>query len=446
MKKSICFLIFVGLFVSPAPVLAEEVFTLERCVKYGLKNNPSLLAAGFAVGGAEQDLKVARADFLPQLSASASYSALSSIRSSGTTETDFLDQGITNYSVRLSQVLYAGSRVYNTYSRAEARQEMVEAERDFTRLKLVFNIERVFFELMKAEQDVVVARDTVRRLTAGVESARAFVDRKMAPYVQRLQAEVDLADAMQRQSQVKNNVERKRAELFSLLNMAFSPDVRFAGGLGYYPSVYETTFEASWEKAAEKRPDLQSLDRQRFMAEKSVAIAMGKYYPTVNFDLGWFDQDRNYDQVGTTSFGQSFDRDQRNEYWTAGVSVSWSFFDGGRAWYEKGKYLMEIKRLKEQVVEVENSIMSDLRTALFDMSEAETRIEFTAGAVKTAVEYYQREDRRFQAGISTMPSLLDAQERLTRAESNYTQALLDYQVARSALKFITGGDLPPDKS
>ena len=228
MKKNSYFLIIAIFLAAAAPVRAAEVFNLERCVEYGLEHNPGLRAAEYSVGGAEEDRKAARADFLPQLSSSVSHTVLGSIKAEGPTETDFLDQDITNYSVKLSQVLYAGSRLYNTYTRSEANKEMFEAERDFTRLKLVFQIESAFYELMKAKQDVVIARDTVRRLEGGVAAATAYVERRMAPYVQKLQAEVDLNDAMQQQSQARNNVERKRARLFALMNMEFSPAVRFA--------------------------------------------------------------------------------------------------------------------------------------------------------------------------------------------------------------------------
>ncbi|MBF0235996.1 MAG: TolC family protein, partial [Desulfamplus sp.] len=42
------------------------------------------------------------------------------------------------------------------------------------------------------------------------------------------------------------------------------------------------------------------------------------------------------------------------------------------------------------------------------------------------------------AGIATISSVLDAQVRVTRAHSNYNQALLDYQLARADLDFLTG--------
>jgi outer membrane protein TolC len=48
------------------------------------------------------------------------------------------------------------------------------------------------------------------------------------------------------------------------------------------------------------------------------------------------------------------------------------------------------------------------------------------------------EERRLEAGLTTIPMLLDAQIRLARAQGNYTRAMLDYQLGRAELGFMLG--------
>jgi len=97
-----------------------------------------------------------------------------------------------------------------------------------------------------------------------------------------------------------------------------------------------------------------------------------------------------------------------------------------------------MKRLKEQVKEIKSRLEAGIVTALMSLSEADERIKATAEGVKASKEYSDMEDKRFQAGIATVSSVLDAQARVTRAHSNYSQALLDYQLARAELDFMTG--------
>ena len=435
MRKTALFLCAIIFIISGSySAFAEQILTLNDCLEYGLQNNPVLKAAEFSVDSATQNKKSVRADFLPSISSSYSVTNIASENSKGPIETEYLDQDARNFSIRLSQILYAGSRVYNAFAKAKTEEQIYLANKELARLELVYNIEITFFQLMKAKQDVSAAIDTVKRLKEGVKSANAFLQKQLIPYVDVLQAKVDLADAEQQMSMAKNNVNRIRVTLFSLMNMPLSKETGFTGGTDYYSSKYQTTYEVCWKKALENRPDLDSLKNQIVMYEKEAAISMGAYLPVIKFDIGYYDQDRDYDEQAASGM----ERDQRNKYWSAGVYATWDLFDGGRAWFTREKYNIEIKRIKELIKDAENIITTGIRKALFSLSEAEQRIESTSDAVIAAKEYYKREDKRLKAGIGTIPALLDAQARLTRAQGNYTQALLDYQLARAELKLMMG--------
>ena len=389
------------------------------------------------VEGSAQNIKSVRADFLPSISSSYSVGTITSESSKGPTETEYIDQDARKFSVRLSQILYAGSRVFNAFAKAKAEKQMYFADKELKKLELIYNIEVTFFQLMKAKQDVGAAMDTVKRLKEGVNSAKAYFEKQLVPYVDVLLAEVDLADADQQLSMTKNSVNRKRVALFSLMNMPLDQETGFTGGSDYYSSKHEITFEECREKAVENRPDLESLKKQIIMAEKEVDIALGAYLPVIKLDLGYYDQDSDYDEPGI-SYTVPYDRDQRNRYWSAGVYATWDLFDGGRAWFNKNKYKAEIKKIKELIKDAQNEITTGIRKAFFSISEAEQRIESTSDAVIAAKEYYKREDKRLRVNIGTIPALLDAQARLTRAQGNYNQALLDYQLARAELKLMMG--------
>lgn len=240
---------------------------------------------------------------------------------------------------------------------------------------------------------------------------------------------VDLADARQQLSKINNTVDRKKSELFVLMNQPFNSEIIFSGSLDYYPKGFNMTSKQCLENAIARRPDLKSLSYQISMTEKDIKIAEGKYHPIVKLNAGYYDQDKDYD-ISNSS-------DQRNKYWSAGVNLSWSLFDGGRAWYEKRRSKIEMDRIREQVKDIKSRLEAGIVTALMSLSEAEDRIKATSESVIASKEYYEMENKRFQAGIATIASVLDAQVRVTRADGSYNQALLDYQLARAELDFWT---------
>ncbi|MBF0573779.1 MAG: TolC family protein, partial [Desulfamplus sp.] len=300
-----------------------------------------------------------------------------------------------------------------------------------------YQIKQVYFQLMKAKQDVQIGADTVKRLEADVKSAKAFYEKEMTPYAKVLQAEVALADIKQQFSKVKNTVDRKKSEVFVLMNQPFDSSVTFSGGLDYYSQGFTMTSEQCLSKAIDTRPDLKSLAHQMVMLEKDVEISEGKYYPLMRLNTGYYDQDKDYDSL--SSLGTSMD--QRNTYWSAGVNLSWNLFDGGRGWYEKRRSQIDMKRINEQVKEIKSKLEAGIVTSLMSLSEAEERIKATSDSITASKEYYDMENKRFQAGIATVSEVLDAQVSVTRAEVSYNQALLDYQLARAELDFMMGSSI-----
>ena len=240
---------------------------------------------------------------------------------------------------------------------------------------------------------------------------------------------MDLADAQDLYKIAKNDVNRQRVELFSLMNQRMDPAIEFSGRLNPLLAT-EPLFDDSLKYALENRPDIKSLGHQLEIADRNAKIAMGKYLPTVKFDVGYYDRDDEYDQL--------VEQDKRNRYWSGGVTASWDLFDGGRAWYEKEKYNTQAKKISALIENAQNVIATGIHNALYSMNEAKQRIKSCAEALTAANEYYDMEDNRLKAGLSTIPSLLDAQDRLLRAQANETRATLDYQLAVSELKFYTG--------
>ena len=428
----------------PAVSSADQTMTLAQCLEQGIKNNTTLQAARYDIAAATHDIRAARADFLPSLSSGYSVSELVSISAKGPTETDYLDQSIRQFNIKLTQILYSGSRIVNTYDKARIRKKVIEAQTTMDLLEQVYRIETTFYRLMKAKQDVIAGTESVEKLAESVKSAQAFFEKELVPYVNVLQARVDLADAEENLGIAENNVNRERVALFALMNLPDDPDVVFSGELA--PVVTSIpAFAPTLAEALENRPDIESLYLQQQMSRKDADIAMGKYLPSVRLDAGYNDSNRDYNALATSGISQ-FDRDQRNRYWSAGIYVTWELFDGGRAWYEKEKHKTQEQKLTALINEAENTISSGIRQALLAMTEADKRMEGAVSALEAAKEYYALEERRLNAGISTIPDFLDAQSRLIRAKGNYAQAILDFRLAESEMKLMTGKTPPVDLS
>lgn len=425
------FLLFFSEFI-----FAGEVYDLEKCMIKGLEESPSVNAAKMTVKSSERRLNASISEFLPSVDAGASVRNLSNIKSEGNEDTDYLDANQINYSISLNQVIYNGSRTYNSYKRSKLHKEVSDADKKLTELEVIYRINMAFFELMKARQEETIREERVRNLKENVKMAEAYTEKNFMPLADLLQARVDLEDAVQKQSIARNNVYRKRVELLSIMNMDIDSDIEFEGGLDFY-EVDGLGFKELWDKAVAKRPDLDNLRKQIDIAGKSARIEAGAFLPSVKFNLGYYYNDKDYDNKLQGRYGE-IDRDQLNRYWSAAVSVNLNLFDGGKSWNLRKHYLNEKDKYNFLLEERKNSIRTGIKKALFSISEAKHRVKAAKEAKKSAIEYVNMEKSRFNADISTLTDLLEAEEKLTRAESNYINAKLDYQLAIAELKFMSG--------
>ena len=429
--------IFLVLVNLPRLACAGQAMTLEQCLQTGLENNPLLKASKFKVDAAGQDIKAARADFLPALSSSYSLSHISSLSSEGPVQTDYVDQDIHAFNGKLTQILYAGSRIVNTYGKAKFLEQASQADMNLAKLELAYHIEATFYTLMKAKQDVIATKESVNRLSKSVKSAEAFFQKELVPYVDVLKARVDLADAENQLSIAKNNENRQIVALFAFMDLPMDSSMEFIDE-EHKTILEKPTFESSMQYAMENRPDIKSLEYQFKAANKQSDIALGKYLPVVKLEGGYYDQKNAYATQDAAVFG-TYNRDQENKYFLAGITVSWDLFDGGRAYYERESSDLNARKIIALIKDAQNTIATGIRKALYSLSEAEQRLTSSTDAVGAAKENYTAEENRLKAGISTITQLLDAQSRLIRAQINKSNATLDYQLAKSELKLMSGG-------
>ena len=180
----LCILLACALLLPTAPAHAGQALTLAQCLQQGLEHNPTVQASRFRTDAADRDVKVARADFLPALSSSYTVSRIASISAEGPTDVDYLDQDVHSASVKLTQILYAGSRIVNAHDKAKMLELAMQAELELARLELIYNIESTFYKVMKARQDVLTATESVTRLGESVKAAESFFAKELVPKVE----------------------------------------------------------------------------------------------------------------------------------------------------------------------------------------------------------------------------------------------------------------------
>ncbi len=423
-------------------VRAQQTFSIDDSVAYALKNSPVLQGLEISIQQADEDIRSARGYFLPSISTGMSYKHIYSIDSTGPTDSDYVDQNKAVASIQLTQSLFSGFETVTRYERAKLVRAYQEARLDVERLGLVFDVRSTFLELLKARYDSSIISRKITRLESDLSAARAFSNKKLVPYSQVLQAEADLELAGQRLWETRTAVFRHVERLNLLLGVAFDQNavnpIDYAGQFDQEHIEFSMDVRQCVDLAMKNRVEPRLIDLEIEMAQKDEKMSKGKYYPRVNFTAGMYDTDTAYDEPGQLSNGQTYDRDQNNFYWDAGVYVKWDFFDGGTSYYRAKKERLQIKRLETDLRRVSLEISENVIVAHKLFYETEKRLDSIRKAIAAAEENYAREQKRFKAKLTTISHVLAAETKLFESEAILSQALLDYKLSMVRLRHAMG--------
>ncbi|GAB6060730.1 hypothetical protein JCM31598_38470 [Desulfonatronum parangueonense] len=340
----------------------------------------------------------------------------------------------TTWYLRVSQPVFTGFTITNTYLRTRLSREIVEAELEAVKLEVARDIRQAFLNVLWAMEDLRSLEASITRLENQLDSAQAFYRLGMKPYLGVLQAEVDLSEARQERIQVDNVVRVQTARLLTLMGLSMDTPIEIVGRLESFQADFELSLRDCFAEARANRPDLFIAHKAVEVAEKDVHLAWGRFSPTASVDFSYNIQDRKYrDQ----EVAPRFDLNDR-QYWTLGLNVNMNLFEGGRSRAMVMRARHELFRIREEMLFQEMNAAYDVEAAYHLLHEARQRIDSTIKIREAAQEAYDMALVRYRTEIGTHGELLDAQERLTRSETSSNQARAQYNRARAQLYFAMG--------
>ena len=193
---------------------------------------------------------------------------------------------------------------------------------------------------------------------------------------------------------------------------------------------YVMTLEQSIATALENRPEIRNQLLKVDQAKSQVKLARSDYFPVISA-VG------HYERVGDTPAvtGSAF-KDADN--WYVMGQASWTFWEWG-----KTKNRVDASRNRENqsqdlLANLKDQVTLEVKNAYLLLKEAEKQLRVTRKIIEQAEENYRMNEERYKEQVSTSTDVLDALTLLTRARSDYTTALGDYNIYQARLERAMG--------
>jgi len=423
-------IMFNSFIITQTALGAEEdvkVYSLEQGIKDAFENNWSVKAREEKVLESEFAEKEAKSGFYPELSMNYSYTRLSDVTKIGTIEMG--DKNNYQWQATLSQPLFTGFSLTSTHELAKLGIDQSKVALELEKLDLALSVKQAYFNILKADKAVEVAKSSIDSLEAHLSVAKNFYKVGMIPVNDMLKAEVELANAQHTYIKAQNDARLARVSFNVLLSRSVDDAFDIEDILVY--TAESPDFDDCLEKALNARPEIKSLDLSDNQIDQQIIQAKSKHYPTAAFTY-------SYIKAGDTPDVSGSDFKEANS-WQATVGLSWTFWD----WDKTKNSVRQTESRKRQLSQtrktLEDGIRLQLKQAILNLKEAEEKIPTAKKAVEQAEENLRVSEQRYKAQVTTSTEVLDAQTLLSQARMNYYSALYDHNLAKAGLLRAVGG-------
>jgi len=406
--------------IAPTEVLR---LTLDQAVGLALKQNPTAQIAILTAAQSEQDKNIARADLLPQASATISDEAQKVnllAQFGGKVALPGFPKTVGPY-----QLFTAGPSVsvpvfdLTLWRRYQAAQSTVKASKAnslSTREQVILLVVSQYIGTLRAVANVQASRSRVDLAQALYDQAADLQKEGVGTGIDTLRANVELQNEKQRLIQAETDRETSLFGLSRLLNLDPRQPLEQADSLSFFDTP-QPEVEASMEAALGERQEWKALESQIKAAEYQKKGAQDLRLPTVRFD-------GTFEYVGTSG-------NTTLPTYTYQGSVNVPLFTGGRIHAEVVRADLEIRKLDEQRNDLRNQIGLEVKTALLNLRSARNEVEVANLGVQLSKEEVDQARDRFKAGVANNIEVIQAQDSLARANDNQIAALYRFNQARA---------------
>ena len=356
----------------------------------------------------------------------------------------------------LSQPIYSGV-AFAAVRGARELVEVNEAAAEQRRAETIDQTREAFYGALLAQEQAGVQRASFQRSRETVADASLLVAQGVRPVLERLNAEVDLANAETAVVQAEAQAESARDRLLLTLGLPVDAPVRLVGTLAPpEPVLFRTVgLAAASERALGLRPDVRQAELAVRLNEVQRDITRAGLYPSLDAFVnasysGNVPDDRSFlttpDPADPFTFESGSEGFFSDAYWqpalSVGLRLNWLIFDGFQTRRRVQQNQIAVDQAAIQLEQVRNAAQLEVAAALRQLASAERRLGAQAQTVRTAETAFSFASARLAEGVAGQVDVRVASQNLDLARLNYLQAVYDALVARSAYERATGTIAP----
>lgn len=414
---------------------AQNPMSLEECVSYGMEHNLGLATANLEIDKGNQAVRETYSNYLPQANVMGSLSNNLKLATQilpgeiiGQPGTEVPVQFGTKYAYSatfdVSQTIYNQAIIKAIKTAKEGRRLNLlgkeKAESD-----LMFNIASSYYavQLTTVQKDVVEAN--LERLSQLLKITKVQLDNGFAKQIDYDRLLVNQSNLQTELDNVNNSIEMQLRQMKFSMGMPAEEPIAVAK-LDLKQSDMDDSF------VIDNHIDLRMIDVRRDLSFRQLEQIRAGYMPSLSLSF----------RYGYQAMQNELNIFGNNTNWfpnsSLGLSLNIPVFDGFKKNAQAKQIEIGLKQMANDRAQLGQSLQLMEANA---NSQLETNISIAENQnrnVKLAEEVLKTSEAQFTNGYADLSALLNAENALKEAQTNYLSALLRVKLAELELLNATG--------
>ncbi|GAA4272447.1 TolC family protein [Aquimarina gracilis] len=434
---------FVGEFRN---ILSEKKYSLLTAIDEGLKNNLSLQASQKNVELSQQDVKTAKSNYLPLLTAAgtATYVDPDAAEISNGQSPEFSTSGnLTVQQTLFSEAVNANITIQKKLQKAQ------EASFNADQLDLIFNVSNAYFNTLILKTNVQIQVQNLELTKRNLQIAEQNFEAGQSGKSDLLRFRSQMAQNTQAMVEAINQLEQGFITLNQTLNNPINLEIDIddaalsEGVFKEYnyeeianllddPTLREPFIDFLVDEAKTNAPELKSLQYNLEATTRNLKLnSSGRFLPTIALQGQY---NRTFDRSGKGStappgFGLIDDN------YNVGLNVSIPIFNQNVTNINRQTAIIQKDQLEINKQSTELGIAANIRTGVLNLVNQISNIELSKISEETAIESLELTQVSYSSGSVNIVQLLDAQNnllsaRVARANATYNYLINSLQLER----------------
>ena len=409
----------------------KEISILNDEQKAGLSQLGTTV--GTQVKGFAQQLAVAHPELVPLITSLGNFDIATPLNAAGNSIVDAFRTDTRNMyagAITLTQPLYMGGKIRAYNKITQYAEELARQQHHTGMQEVILSTDQAYWQVISLVNKKKLAEGYLKLLQKLESDVDHMIAEGVATKADGLSVKVKVNEAEMTLTKVEDGVSLSKMLLCQLCGLDLSTNVVLADeNMNDLPILLKENSEINMETAYASRPELKSLELASLIYKQKVNVTRAEHLPTVAL-LG------NY-LVSNPSVYNGFENKFKG-MWNVGVMVQVPIWNWGEGVYKTKAAKAEAQIAKYQLQDAREKVELQVNQAAFKVTEAKKKLIMASKNLEKANENLRYATLGFEEGVIAPANVLEAHTAWLSAQSEKIDAQIDIKLTEIYLQKSLG--------